>query len=200
MVLLVMWRKIFNFFIIAIVICCFVRCKETKSASIVQSSRVSSYDSLVQIYTKEKVYVATYFTNRCFKNTFDNYKKNSQYNYCNLQQYLNNYMDSNTHKPCAINNIKEISRWCSIDAQLNEIPIQSDEGVTFEEIIYNMDIGKNFYSKYLKDKNQYYGSLDFQQSCALYYDVVSYLYDLDYTSYKNFMKKYLDYYQKHQEL
>ncbi|WP_267281709.1 hypothetical protein [Chryseobacterium luquanense] len=109
-------------------------------------------------------------------------------------------MDSNTHKPCAINNIKEISRWCSIDAQLNEIPIQSDEGVTFEEIIYNMDIGKNFYSKYLKDKNQYYGSLDFQQSCALYYDVVSYLYDLDYTSYKNFMKKYLDYYQKHQEL
>ena len=59
-----------------------------------------------------------------------------------------------------------------------------------------MEIGKRFYAKYLKDKNQYYGSLDFQQSCSLYYDVVNYLYSLDSDDYKNFMQEYFDYYHK----
>ncbi|WP_128572416.1 hypothetical protein [Chryseobacterium sp. P1-3] len=123
-------------------------------------------------------------------------KKNIQHNPCDLTKEIDAYIHDNTYKSCTINNVKEIDKWCRIEAGLNEIPIQSDEGVTFEEIIYNMEIGKRFYAKYLKDKNQYYGSLDFQQSCSLYYDVVNYLYNLDSDDYKNFMQEYFDYYHK----
>ncbi|MET3037459.1 hypothetical protein ABXT08_15220 [Chryseobacterium sp. NRRL B-14859] len=194
---LLIWRKKYNLFIIIIILCCSVQCSEkTQTTNIEQNRNVLSYDSLIKKYTREKVYIGTYFTNKCFKNNFEYYKKNIQYNTCDLAQEIDTYMHDNTYKSCAINNIKEINKWCSIEAKLNEIPIQSDEGVTFEEIIYNMKIGKKLYAKYLKDKKQYYGSLDFQQSCSLYYDVVNYLYNSDSVSYKNFMQEYFDYYRK----
>lgn len=90
-------------------------------------------------------------------------------------------------------NFKKLEQWLKNDILLSSILDNNlDDQVFFEELIYQIPETKNILTVYLKSPEQYWGSLDANQSCKLYYDVNLYLTNLKPIERINFFKKYFD--------
>lgn len=176
------------------------QCRETLHKNNRQKEQTLIIDSLFRKYSKEKVYLSRYFTNECIKEQYDSSARNFPIDFCYLKNDLMSFMDSLDVNRCPLINHKDIIRWCEIDLHLNKIPIKADDGVTFEEIIYNIDSTRIIIGSYLKNEQQYYGSLSFKESCSLYYDIINYLMTLSKNDYDVFMANYFKYYLNHSNL
>jgi hypothetical protein len=67
-----------------------------------------------------------------------------------------------------------------------------DDELIFEQIINDIPETKRLIRKYLKDPKQYWGSLDENHSCKLYYDVLSYLLTLSDEKRIEFFRQYFN--------
>lgn len=88
---------------------------------------------------------------------------------------------------------KSLARWCENEALLNTLlksSLNNNGKVYFEELIWELPEMQNILKKYLKTKEQYWGSLDVEQSCSLYIDVLFYLQSLGEKKRSQFFKSY----------
>ncbi|HMR81717.1 MAG TPA: hypothetical protein PKE30_01245 [Niabella sp.] len=93
------------------------------------------------------------------------------------------------------NGVRALVKWCENEVFLNALlksPLNSKGKVYFEELMDELPKTKEILKKYLKKQNQYWGSLDVEQSCNLYYDILLYLQSLDEKQRLMFFRSYLN--------
>ncbi len=183
----------------------FASCKQPseksniKEESFTHSPKYTNlYDTLVKEYGRENALLSIYFLTQCLTD-YDRIIKHSD-NICSISEELMNYattpIENNLNKCITIDTLKRLHKWCKANKKLHSVDITSDDGVSFEEILYNMNQGKIFFTPFLKNKSQYFGSLDFNQSCKLYYNVVEYLAKASESENDSFFREYFNVYEK----
>jgi hypothetical protein len=88
--------------------------------------------------------------------------------------------------------IHQLKYWLKNDALLSGVIDNLNEDLTFGEIISNLPETQVFLKQYLTAPGQYWGSLDADQSCKLYYDVTGYLLTLNDEKRITFFKQYFE--------
>lgn len=159
-----------------------------------------SYQGLMEAYGEEPVLAGVYFLTDCLNPYREAISAEGP---CALAQTIKkNAVDSFGTKKIegclSDTDYVLIDRWCKMEKRLHDVDITSDAPVSFESVVYNMPEGKSFFRPYLTDTAQYYGSLDFQQSCALYYDVLTYLSKANPEEADAFLEKYYRQYKEEQ--
>lgn len=141
----------------------------------IYAEKVSTLDSA---YSLSNVCIDGFFLNSPFKDS--------------LATLAEEYIESiDGNKQTLI--INKLKMWLRNDALLSGILDDNlYDGLDFGEIIANMPVAKVFMKKYLKDPHQYWGSLDANQSCKLYYDVTVYVLTLNREERLMFLKQYFD--------
>lgn len=89
--------------------------------------------------------------------------------------------------------IAALEKWCENDKLLNVVinsQMNANGTVYFEEVVSLMPQLQNLLKKYIKSKDQYWGSLDVSQSCKLYFDVLIFLQQLNEKERLKFFKLY----------
>lgn len=201
--------RAYNLLFALSVLCIFSYCqyKKNESFSKEESHHPDGIDTLFIQYDSVDVFVSTYFINtyvseKYIEEFYDDAKDDGM-NYCALTHYIIKFYQnpiylSEINERLTSKDVDLIKRWCSIDEKLNSISLSKDEwqGISFEELIYRMKGGTKFYKPYIKHKDQYYGSLDFDQVCHLYYDVLLFLTYADPDTENDFFSDYFKTFQK----
>lgn len=92
--------------------------------------------------------------------------------------------------------IYKIREWCEVYSILI-YPFRTNDKITFEEIIYNVEKSRNIFMKYLDNKNQTWESLSTYQSNSIYYDFMNLILGMDQ---KQQVIYYSKFFQKYSEL
>lgn len=163
--------------------------------------------SLMAKYGKSKALVGLCFIDRdCFNLIFLQ-MDTSKILYCSMEQILEKKISTDEYhltenitshlakmsSATRSQNLKKLEQWLKNNVLLSSILDNNlDDQVFFEELIYQIPETKNILAAYLKSSEQYWGSLDTNQSCKLYYDVNLYLTNLSPVKRAFFFKKYFD--------
>jgi hypothetical protein len=143
--------------------------------------------SLAEKYGKAKTLTALYFTNKAPFSKIFHRVDSLELIYCQLESFFDRnkqfvdsafdlvgkfYGTSTDHVSADSVNVKT---WLENDDLLSSsLAIKSDD-LFFNEIIDEIPNTKSIITRYLKDPRQYWGSLDENTSCKVYYDVLLYL-------------------------
>ncbi len=159
---------------------------------------------ILRVYDTSKVLTAFYLN---FGRELPNFTKIIDTSTFSFKCGIENYFDT-TDRKSILNRIdsevnkmgvqqanfyeERISLWCENDIILNIILNSklNDKNLFFEELISETPHTKHLMNKYVKFKGQDWGSLDINQSCELYYDVLQYLANLNETERLDFYEKY----------
>lgn len=166
----------------------------------------SIMDCIDSIYIKHdsaKVRVATYFVNYRVKELYDKEFEDVS-GYCMLEHnmfifYQNSERWTVCNRMLTKRDVDLIARWCLMDKKINSIPLSKDKvsGVLFEEVVFEMQNGAKFFQPFIKNKNQYFGSLAPDQVCNLYYNILQYL---TFSGCKSEEEFFSDYFQTFKEM
>ncbi len=91
--------------------------------------------------------------------------------------------------------VEPLTRWCENEQLLNIVlnsKLNNEAKIYFEQLIWETPDTRHLLKKYLKTDEQYWGSLDIEQSCSLYYDVLLYLQPKSVKYRLAFFKSYLN--------
>lgn len=211
-------RHYFPLLIVVILLSCFGKDNSKHSSqekqrrnsvdnSVVLDHAQDTLQSLMTKYGKSKVLLGLCFIDRDFFNLIFLQTDTSKMLYCSMEQIVekkistdeSHLIESVTSHLAKISsatrsqNLKKLEQWLKNDILLSSILDNNlDDQVFFEELIYQIPETKNILTVYLKSPEQYWGSLDANQSCKLYYDVNLYLTNLKPVERINFFKKYFD--------
>jgi hypothetical protein len=163
-------------------------------------------DNYIYTYGRNKVLTGLYFIKSdFFKEFFDEINSTNIW-YCSIPKFLEKKA---TQKDSLMNSIEthlhniskterqltldKLEMWLRNDLLLSSILDDNlSEDVFFGQIISQIPETKPLLENYLKDPKQYWGSLDENQSCKLYYDVNKYLMAIDQKERILFFKKYFN--------
>jgi hypothetical protein len=85
----------------------------------------------------------------------------------------------------------KLGQWLRNDVLLSSVLDDNlKQGVYFEQLVSEIAQTRPLLKQYLTDPKQYWGSLDANQACKLYYDVLNYLLTLDESRKLVFFKEY----------
>lgn len=164
------------------------------------------FNGLIADYGKTKILIGLYFIESDIHKLFLKETDSAKLFYCVIPTFFENKISGNDSLfKFIINKIEseEISRrenllqrlevWLKADAVLSSVlDDHLSNGLYFGEIISKISETKPILQMYLINPNQYWGSLDENQSCKLYYDVNVYLISLDSRKRLLFFKKYFE--------
>lgn len=202
--------KIYSFFLVLSVLYVFT-CypyKRDEPFNQRESRTPVGVDTLFTKHDSMDIFVASYFVNPCVRekyiNEFRDDATDYEINYCALKHnmakfYQNPIRFFELNKYLTPKDGDLIERWCLLSLKINSIPLSNDEttGVLFEELIFNMNNGAEFFKPFITHKDQYWGSLAFNQICRLKYDILSFL---TYTDIETETAFFSDYFQTFQKL
>jgi len=204
--------KVFFCFIIIVIISCQTKStNKLSNISISQSAKkIEQIDNylfdFIGKYGKVNVLIGLYFISRSSLDPISAKIDSLNGLYCTIDAYLDEYTKSNDsliyvvqknlRKESEINRNKIIHKltiWLKDDILLSAISDGNlSENLFFLEIIDKIPETKSLITKYIKDPRQYWGSLDENQSCEIYYDLQRYLLKLSDLERIKFFRKYFD--------
>jgi hypothetical protein len=163
-------------------------------------------DNYIHTYGRSKVLTGLYFIRSDLFKKFSNEISSINMPYCSIPTFLerkaaqnDSLMNSietylyNISKPERQSVIDKLKIWLKNDLLLSSILDDNlSENVFFGQIISQIPETRPLLENYLKSPAQYWGSLDENQSCKLYYDVNKYLTGIDQKKRILFFKKYFN--------
>jgi hypothetical protein len=158
--------------------------------------------SLAEQYGKPKTLTALYFTKKSSFSEIFQRVDSLELMFCQLESFFEQnrkFVDStfrsiekfyqNSKGQVSVDSVK-VKTWLENDVLLSSsLAIKADD-VFFNQIIAELPATKTIITGYLQSPRQYWGSLDENTSCKIYYDVLLYLTSKDQQERRLFFKEY----------
>ncbi|MCG2793189.1 MAG: hypothetical protein L6262_06570 [Weeksellaceae bacterium] len=148
-----------------------------------QKIKESFCDIVVSKKDKEDFFIALYFVNKEKKYNIKipiEYKDSWDFNNKIDSLLLNKKEQSNIFDKIKNNSVlmSDVDKWKEIEGMLNFPSKKGFSSEIFTQTIYNIEGTKSLFKKYLHSSKQDYSSLDEDQKGEIYFDTISYLFNL----------------------
>ena len=161
-------------------------------------------DNYIYTYGRGRVLTGLYFIREDFFKRFSDEISSINMWYCSIPKFLEKKAAQNDSLMSSIETrlhdisegerqriLDKLKMWLKNNTLLSSILDDNlSEDVSFGQIISQIPETKPLLKSYLKNPKQYWGSLDENQSCRLFYDVNKYLIGIDQKERILFFKKY----------
>jgi hypothetical protein len=165
-----------------------------------------SFEEILQKYDKKELFVGLYFLKRGYFLKYSNEMDSLNLPFCTIIPFFQKKTSLNDSLLILVNDslnketnssqrkiLNDLENWLKNDILLSSIMNNNlSNGMYFEEIIYKIPETKSLIQIYIKNPNQYWGSLDENQSCKIYFDVCNYLTGLKPNNRIKFFKLFFD--------